>query len=131
LGRNLSPKSRYAIILILLGVIALMEMRQPFPSFRLAAFILAFLALAGIASLLRGKLRDGLVVLASLAFGVSIVEGTATHLDSRVLAVLANGFTVPQPVIGLGPEHAGRFHAEKTDPKSATPIYSTDYTNSR
>jgi hypothetical protein len=27
----------------------------------------------------------------------------------------------------LGPEHAGRFHAEKTDPKSATPIYSTDY----
>ena len=128
MSRNLSPKSRYAVILILLGLVALMEARQPFSSFRLATFILAFLALAGMASLLRGKLRDGLVVLASLAFGLSIVEATATILDSRVLAVFANGFTVPQPVIGLGPEHAGRFHAEKTDPKSGIPIYSADYT---
>jgi len=128
MSRNLSPKSRYAVILILLGLVALMEARQPFSSFRLATFILAFLALAGMASLLRGKLRDGLVVLASLAFGLSIVEATATILDSRVVAVFANGFTVPQPVIGLGPEHAGRFHAEKTDPKSGIPIYSADYT---
>ena len=128
MSRNLSPKSRYAVILILLGLVALMEARQPFSSFRLATFILAFLALAGMASLLRGKLRDGLVVLASLAFGLSIVEATATILDSRVVAVFANGFTVPQPVIGLGPEHAGHFHAEKTDPKSNIPIYSADYT---
>jgi hypothetical protein len=128
MSRNLSPKSRYAVILILLGLVALMEARPPFSSFRLASFILAFLALAGMASLLRGKLRDGLVVLASLAFGLSIVESTATILDSRVVAVFANGFTVPQPVIGLGPEHAGRFHAEKTDPKSGIPIYSADYT---
>jgi hypothetical protein len=38
-----------------------MEVRHPFPAFRLATFILAFLALAGVVSLLRGKLRDGLV----------------------------------------------------------------------
>ncbi len=123
-----STKSRYAVLLILLGLIVLMEARHPFPSFRLATFILAFSALAAVASLLRGKLRDGLVVLASLAFGLSIIEITATLLDSRVLSVLANGFTVPQPVVGLGPEHAGRFHAEKTDPKSGIPIYSADYT---
>ncbi len=53
---------------------------------------------------------------------------TATLLDSRVLSVLANGFTVPQPVVDFGPEHAGRFHAEKTDPKSGIPIYSADCT---
>jgi hypothetical protein len=125
---NLSVKSRYAVILILLGLVALMEARHPFPSFRLATFILAFLTLAGMACLMRGKLRDGFVVLASLAFGLSIVEATATSLESRVLAVLANGFTVPQPVIGLGPERAGRFHAAKTDPISHLPIYSVDYT---
>jgi hypothetical protein len=128
MSRNLSLKSRYAVILILVGLVALMEVRHPFPAFRLATFILAFLALAGVASLLRGKPRDGLIVLASLAFGLSIVEATATILDSRVLAVLANGFSVHQPIIGLGPEHAGRFHAEKTDPKSGVPIYSADYT---
>jgi hypothetical protein len=34
----------------------------------------------------------------------------------------------PQPVVGWGPEHAGRFHTEKTDPKSGVPIYTADYT---
>lgn len=82
MSRNLSPKSRYAVILILLGPVALMEARHPFLSFRLATFILAFLALAGMASLLRGKLRDGLVVLASLAFGLSIADYT---IDSNLL----------------------------------------------
>jgi hypothetical protein len=128
MNRNLSLKSRYAVILILVGLIVLMEVRHPFPSFRLAAFILAFLALAGIASLLRGKLRDGLVVLASLAFGLSIVETTATILETKDSAIVTNGFSVRQPFIGWGPEHAGRFHAEKTDPKSGVPIYSADYT---
>src|SRR6478736_5384285 len=101
-SRYLSPKSRYAIILILLGLIALMEMRQPFPSFRLSAFILAFLTLAGIASRLRGKLRDGLVVLASLAFGLSIVETTATILETKDSAIVTNGFSVRQPFHRLG-----------------------------
>jgi hypothetical protein len=128
MNRNLSLKSRYAVILILVGLVVLMEVRHPFPSFRLAAFILAFLALAGIASLLRGKLRDGLVVLASLAFGLSIVETTATILETKDSAIVTNGFSVRQPFIGWGPEHAGRFHAEKTDPKSGVPIYSADYT---
>lgn len=128
MSRNLSIKFRYAVIFIFLGLVALLEARHPFASFRLVSFALAFSALAVMASLMRGKLRDGLVVLASLAFGLIIAEATATILDSRVLTVLANGFSVPQPIIGLGPEHAGRFHAEKTDPKSGLPIYSVDYT---
>jgi hypothetical protein len=36
--------------------------------------------------------------------------------------------SVSQPIVGWGPEHAGRFHAEKTDPKSGVPIYRVDYT---
>jgi hypothetical protein len=50
MSRNLSLKSRYAVILILLGLVTLMETRHPFPFFRLVTFILAFLALAGAAS---------------------------------------------------------------------------------
>jgi len=105
-----------------------MEVCHPFPAFRLATFVLAFLALADLVSLLRGKLRDGFVVLASLAFGLSIVEATATILETKDAAIVTNGFSVRQPIIGWGPEHAGRFHAEKTDPKSGVPIYSADYT---
>jgi hypothetical protein len=128
MSRNLSQTSRYAVILILLGLIALMEVRHPFPFFRLATFILAFLALAGVAALVRGKIRDGFVILVSLAFGLSIIEATATFLETKELLVVTNGLYAPQPVVGWGPEHAGRFHTEKTDPKSGVPIYTADYT---
>src|SRR5580700_5418811 len=107
MSRNLSQTSRYAVILILLGLIALMEVRHPFPFFRLATFILAFLALAGVAALLRGKIRDGFVILVSLAFGLSIIEATATFLETKELLVVTNGLYAPQPVVGWGPEHAG------------------------
>ena len=128
MSRNLSRKSRFAVILILLCLIALLEARHPFPYFRLATFILAFLAMAGIASLLRGKWRDGLVILASLAFGLCVVEGVATVLEPKTLLNVTNGFSVTQPVIGWGPEHPGRFHAEKRDPKTGAVIYLADYT---
>ncbi len=128
MSRKLSRTSGYAVIPILLGLIALMEARHPFPSFRLATFILAVLALAGMTARLRGKLRGGLVVLASLAVGLSIVEATATVLETKGGLVVTNGESVPQPIVGWGPEHAGRFHAEKTDPKSGVPIYRVDYT---
>jgi hypothetical protein len=121
-------RTGYAVNLILLGLVALMEASRPFPSFRLATFILVFLALAVRASQLRGKLRDGLVVLASLAFGVSIVEATAAILETKASAVTTNGLSALQPVVGWGPEHAGRFHAKKTDPKSGALIYEADYT---
>src|SRR5208337_2915425 len=121
-------KLRYVILLILLSLIALIEARQPFPSFRLASFNLAFLALAVSASLLRSTLRDGFIVLASLAFGLSIVEAAAILLDRQGGASVTNGWSVPQPVIGWGPQHAGSFHAEKSDPQSGVSIYKADYT---
>ncbi|MGH6844923.1 MAG: SGNH/GDSL hydrolase family protein [Methylocella sp.] len=126
--RNLSRKSPYAAILILLGLVAVVDARHPFPLFRLATFVLAFLALAGMASLLRGKLRDGLVVLASLAFGLCVVEGVATVLEPKTLINVTKGWSVTRPVIGWGPEHPGRFHAERRDPQTGAVIYFADYT---
>lgn len=127
---KLSLKSRYLAlaIVVLVGLIALMETRQPFPSFRLATFILAFVALAGMASLLRGKLRDGVVILASLALGLSAVETTATILQAKVPPAAPNTWSVGQSVMGWGAPRAGRFHDEKTDPKSGAPIFRADYT---
>lgn len=124
----ISQTSRYAVILVALCLIALMETRQPFPHFRLVTFILTFLALACMASLASSKLRNGLVILASLAFGLSIVEATATILENKPSLVITDGYFAPQPGIGWGPQHPGRFHAEKTDTKSGIPIYKADYT---
>jgi hypothetical protein len=128
MSRNLSQTSRYAAILVALCLITLVEARHPFPLFRLVTFILAFLAFADLASLLRGKSRDGLVVLASLVFGLCVVEGVATVLEPKTLINVTNGWSVARPVIGWGPEHPGRFHAESRDPKSGDVIYVADYT---
>jgi hypothetical protein len=50
-------------------------------------------------------------------------------LETKVSPVaVTKGLSVLKPDIGWGPEHAGRFHAEKTDPKSGVPIYRADYT---
>jgi hypothetical protein len=129
MSRNLFLKSRFAVILILLCLIALMEASRPFPFFRLATFIFSFVALAGVASLFHGKVRDGLVVLASLVFGLCAIEGVATVLQPKTLInVVTKGWSIRRPVIGWGPEHAGRYHDEKRDPKTGAVIYVGDYT---
>jgi hypothetical protein len=125
---KLSLPLRLAAILILLGLIALMEVRHFFPLFRLFTFIFVFLLLADIASLLRGKWRDGLLVLASLAFGICLLEAAANILEPKTSINMTRGWSVRQPIIGWGPEHAGRYHAEKHDPKTGATIYDADYT---
>ncbi|MGH8513082.1 MAG: hypothetical protein ACREV8_03895, partial [Gammaproteobacteria bacterium] len=128
MSRNLSQTARCAIIPIALCLIAFLEARHPFPAFRLATFIIAFLALAYTAFLLRGRPRDGLVVLASLLFGLCVVEGVATVLEPKAVMNVTKGTSVRRPVIGWGPEHPGRFHSEKLDPKTGAVIFRADYT---
>jgi hypothetical protein len=128
MARKLSLMLRLAAIPILLALIRLMETRHSLPSFRLFTFIFLFLALADLTSLLRGRLRDGLLVLASLAFGLCVIEAVAAVLEPKTLVNVTKGFSVIRPVIGYGPEHPGRFHDEKRDPKTGAVIYSADYT---
>jgi hypothetical protein len=128
MARKLSRMPRLAAIPVLLALIGWMEARHPVPAFRLFTFFFVFLVFADLASLLRGKSRDGLVVLASLVFGLCVVEGVATVLEPKTLLNVTKGWSVARPVIGWGPEHPGRFHAEKTDPKSGAVIYVADYT---
>ena len=128
LKAGFTPRVRLAAALGLLVVIGFLEAQHPFTSCRLLTFILAFFAFACAASALRGAIQNGFVLFSALSLGLSLAEGVATIADSRVLAVLADGFSVPQPVIGLGPQHAGRFHAEKREGPSHPLIYSADYT---
>jgi len=77
---------------------------------------------------LRGAARDSLLVLASLVFGLCAIEAAAYVLKPGQVITSSDGATVRRPVIGWGPERAGRFHSEKSDPKTGALIYSADYT---
>ena len=119
---------RLAVIPVLLMLIVWMEVGHPGPAFRLFTFLFVFLIVADLAALLRGKARDGLIVLASLAFSLCILEGVAIVLEPKIMMTATKGWSVNRPVIGFGPEHAGRFHAERRDPKTGAVIYLADYT---
>jgi len=119
---------RIAAIPILLAAIVLLEIERPFGSFRLFAFISLFLLLADLTSLLRGRLRDFLLIVTSLVFGVLAIEAAADRLSPEPTLKTTPGLSVRQPVIGWGPQHAGRFHARKIYPKIGAIIYDVDYT---
>ncbi|HTV31607.1 MAG TPA: SGNH/GDSL hydrolase family protein, partial [Methylocella sp.] len=96
--------------------------------FRLLTATLTFFLVADIVSLARGKVRDFLLVLASLNFGICLMEAAAIWQDRESAAFLPMGLMDQRPIIGWGPQHAGRYHVEKTDRSTGTTIYSVDYT---
>jgi hypothetical protein len=120
---------RVAAIPVLVAVIAILETQHPFGMFRLITFGAVFFLFANIASLLRGKWRDFLLVVTSLAFGIFLIEAAANIWEPREPTVVGqDGLFALRPVTGWGPVHAGRYHVEKTDPKTGAAIYSADYT---
>lgn len=119
---------RLSAIPLLVAIIAMVEIRHSPDFFRLLSFVLIFLIVADLASLARGVIRDALLVVASLLFGLCVIETTAATLEDRQVIVSTNGWNVRQPIIGWGPQHAGQFHSEKIDPKTGAIIYSADYT---
>lgn len=128
MANRLSVRIRFAALPLLIGLIAFVEAsRSPF-FFRFITFALVFLLFADLASLLRGKWRDGMTVLAALAFGLCVVEGIANVLEPWQTTVTTRGLSVPRPIIGTGPAHPGRFHATKTDLKAHRTIFDVDYT---
>jgi hypothetical protein len=119
---------RLAAFPVLAGLIVWVETSRQPGFFRLISLALLFLIIADAASLLRGAARDSLLVLASLVFGLCAIEAAAYVLKPGQVITSSDGATVRRPVIGWGPERAGRFHSEKSDPKTGALIYSADYT---
>jgi hypothetical protein len=119
---------RIAAVPLLVGLIVWMELKQRAPWFRLYSFLFGFLLIACLASLARGRWRDGLAMLASLAFGLCAVELAATLLEQKTVLVATPGWTVYEPVLGWGASQPGTYHAARLDPKTGATIYSADYT---
>ncbi len=119
---------RIAAVPLLVGLIVWVELKQPTPWFRLYSFLFGFLLVACLASLARGRWRDGLTMLASFAFGLCLVELAATLLEPKTMLVTSAGWNVFEPVLGWGPAKPGTYHATSIDPKTGATIYSVDYT---
>lgn len=118
---------RIALVPALLAAATIVEARHFVPSFRLLTCVLIFLLLVDLVSLVRGKRRDFLLVLASLAFGICVIEAMASIMEPKE-PTSRRDWTVRQPVIGWGPAGAGRFNEAKVDPNTGHTIYNTDYT---
>jgi hypothetical protein len=118
---------RIAAIPILLGLIALVEVWHFSRFFQLFAFVFLFCLLADIASLVRGKRRDLMLVPTSLVFGLCLVEAAANVQMPKPSLIYTPGESVPQPIVGWGPAHPGRFCEKKMDPRTGTTIYDVEY----
>lgn len=126
---RLRPKLPYIAIPVLLGLIALFEARHFVSFFRLFTFIAFFLLLADLGWLAHGKTRDALLLLASLAFGLVVIEGAADVMMHQAsgTAALRGAWSVGEPIVGWGPAKPGRFHDFRIDAEGAT-IYDANYT---
>ncbi|WP_395667051.1 SGNH/GDSL hydrolase family protein [Methylocella sp.] len=114
-------------IAALAGLAVFVETRHRPEHFRLVSVICVFLALGVGASLLRGRWRDGMLVLASIALGLSVLEGVAAWMEPAQKIVATEGFNVRRAVLGWGPGTPGVFHEERTDPQTGAVIYSAVY----
>ncbi len=120
--------SRLVALSLLLALIAWVELKQPTPFFRLLSFVFVFLWFACLASLARGRSRDLLAMLASLGFGLCVLEMAAILLEPKTLLNVSAGWTDYEPVLGWGASKAGTYHATSVDPKTGAMIYDVDYT---
>ncbi len=128
MAAKLSVALRLVAAPILIALAIWTEIRHSPDYFRLLSFVLVFCLLADLASLARGGLRDLLLAAASLALGVSALEGIAYLVEPQQIIVSTDGYMIRRPEIGWGPEHPGLFHSEKIDPKTGALIYSVGYT---
>ncbi|HEY0145962.1 MAG TPA: SGNH/GDSL hydrolase family protein [Methylovirgula sp.] len=119
--------SRLLSVLVLIGGIVYLEVARPFGAFRLGAFVLLALLVAVLTSFARGLWRDGLLIVTSLLFGICAIEAFATIVSPAWDIRTTQGFTVPVPVIGWGPQHSGVFHAARFDPRTKRVIYDANY----
>lgn len=87
-----------------------------------------FLCLTYLASLARGRLRDGLVVAGSLVLGLTVLDALAVMSAKTSFPVVGKGFYGYWPEIGWGAAGPGNYPARKSDPQTGSTIYDVSYT---
>ncbi len=131
--RHIAPAVRrwwrpmLAVGVLVLATIAVGSM-NPYGFKTAATLFLAFLSVAYLASLARGKLRDGFVVVGSLLLGLAALEALAVKSERTSIPVIGKGFQSSKPELGWGAADPGAYPARKSDPRTGSTIYDVTYT---
>ena len=86
-----------------------------------------FALLVDLATFVGGGARDTLVVLASLVFGLGVLDGYAAYKLPKIDLTNAPGLWGPRPVLGWGPTRAGAFLNQEKIRDGAT-LFKATYT---
>lgn len=95
---------------------------------RLAGWLTAFFLAVALVTTLRGRWQNVAVVLASLLFGLTALEGVATILRGGSGGNVDRAFTQSHPVLGWGPAPPGSYHVRREDRSTHAVIYDQTYT---
>jgi hypothetical protein len=125
---RLSKFIRFATLALTIVLAIVVEFWHFVPAFRFMNFLLLFIGSVILVSLTRGRIRDSLIIVASILFGLTGFEGAATVMQQKTLTTMTDGWSVLRPEIGWGPKAEGVYHAEKIDIASNSAIYEADYT---
>jgi hypothetical protein len=131
-ANNPRRKLGYLAIPLFIGLMVLFEAWHFVHFFRVFTFSALALLLADIAWLNRERTRDVFVMLTSLAIGLIIIEGVSDSMMHRANGTAAQrgSWSPGEPIIGWGPNAAGRYRDYRIDSAGRT-IYDVNYTIDR
>jgi len=89
--------------------------------------LLAFVAIAWLTVVIRGRARNSFLSAASVLLCVIAIEAYYVIAYPSPIDIQTPGYRVSRPVIGWGPGHPGVFHHTKLDGKGQV-VFDTDYT---
>jgi hypothetical protein len=80
------------------------------------------------AAVVRGRLRDAFIVVASVGLGLIVAEAYALVVSAPAIETSTPGYSVLRPIVGWGPGQPGVYRARKLDGRSGSVIYDVGYT---
>jgi len=120
--------AKIAIPALLLGAIVYVR-SSPFTAWtRFQTFALALALVVHLAVILRGRLRDAMVVVATLLLCLTLIEAYCVDALVTTSDIIAPDYTVPHPTLGWARGHAGVFHHIKRDVETGRVILDATYT---
>jgi hypothetical protein len=129
---RLKPKAasaRRTCVGVAVGLVFLAVAWKNFDTFPSAiGLLLALSCLTYLTFSTKGRIRDFMIVVASLTLGLSALEVIAFAIKPQTLPVVGKGFVTFKQGLGWGPAGPGIYPARKSDPRTGLTIYNVTYT---
>jgi hypothetical protein len=120
--------AKLLLIPVVLILIACLVGIAPYSKYTRGLYeFLVFLLIVDLAVACRGMWRDAGTFIATLAFGLAVLELGCAAVEPINTSVESKGFSKSQPVLGWGPSAPGLYHGSRTGPGGAM-VYNADYT---